>query len=288
MTNPSSPRARRVVLVVDDDAVQLGVVRDYLNRAEFLVQSASDEWSGLKMIRESNCELVIVNLAGPKSTGQGLREKCALTPEGRDLPFLFIAPEVDKDLQVRSLRAGVDDLVTSPFDPVVLVARTQAILARRAAYEELVRVDPLTRLLNRRTFEDELEREIERLLRYERTASLLMLDIDGLAELNRERGVAAGDLLLTCLAGVVLSNIRNIDIAGRLHGGRIAVLLPETLNPGAVLLGGRIRDRLDTIAREIAGTAVPIRFGVATAPKDGRSIEELSVHALAALGDTAS
>ncbi|MBI1320761.1 MAG: diguanylate cyclase [Candidatus Hydrogenedens sp.] len=279
--NPPAAKHKHTVLLVDEDAVQLGMIRDYLLRAEFVVQSATDAWSAMRMVRESGVELVIVNLAGAERVGQGLREKCALLPEGRDLPFLFIAPEADKDLQVRSLRAGVDDFVTAPFDPVVLVARSQAILARRAAYEELVRVDPMTRLLNRRTFNEELEREIERLLRYERAASLLVLDVEGLEQLNQEHGIAAGDLLLTCLSGVVLSNIRNIDLAGRCPGGSIAVLLPETPAPGARLLGDRISERLGAIAQHIAGTTIQIRHGVSTAPEDGGNVSDLLAAAMA-------
>jgi len=286
---PSDVRADRRALVVCDDTTQLSVVREYLMRAQFSVQSATDLRSAHHQLEQGGrVDLVVISHAPTSREAHRFRERCVAQPETRDLPFLFVIPESDIEGQVGALRACVDDLITAPFDPVVLVARAEAILARRQAYEELVRVDPLTRLLNRRTFTHELDTEIARLKRYERTAGVLVLDVDGLADLNRDQGVATGDLLLTCLSGVVLSSIRNVDLAGRVDGDKIVVFLPETPPEGAELLATRIQDRLQRLAEELKGEGMSVLCGVLEAPRHGDTVDTLVQHGREAIQKLAS
>lgn len=159
---------------------------------------------------------------------------------------------------MRALRAGIDDVITKPFDPIVLVARVQAVLERRVAYQQMMRVDPLTRMLNRPTLELELAEEISRLVRYNRHATLLLIDANQFSELNKESGDAMGDLMLTCFSGVILQNIRNVDIAGRYQGEKFMVFLPETVLEGAKILAQRIHEQLGKIADSVA--AYPMSF----------------------------
>lgn len=198
-----------------------------------------------------------------------------MNPRTREIPFLFLVEEDQTDGQVRALRSGVDDCVTKPFDPVILVARVQAIIERRLSYEEMVRVDPLTRLLNRPTLELVLREELARVRRYDRIATLVILDIDAFEEANGEDGTSMGDLLLTCLGGVILTTIRTMDIASRYHGEKFLIFLPETLQPGALRLTTRIQEKLADIADRIAGYKLTFSAGIVLAPNDGLDLDDL-------------
>lgn len=268
------------ILLVEDDSNLLNISRDYLARAGFTVNVAASGWDALKTLKNLTVDLIISELLLADVDGSSLREKCLVQPETRDLPFLFIVPGGNPDIQVRALRTGVDDVVQKPFDPIVLVARAQAVLARRQAYEEIVRVDPLTRLLNRHSFGAELDNELSRAMRYGRTGSILMLDVDAFSQVNEESGVPLGDLLLTSLSFVVLSNIRNVDLAGRYRGEKLVLYLPETPVENAEHLAKRIQERLRQIADSVAGYPLTVTCAIVPAPQDGQSGEQISAMAL--------
>jgi diguanylate cyclase (GGDEF)-like protein len=281
MPLPNDGRPAPEVLLVEDDANVLHASRDVLARAGFAVNVATTGWEALKAIKAVPIELIISEITLADMDGNSLREKCMLHPESRDVPFLFIVPSNQPDLQVRALRAGVDDVVLRPFDPVVLVARAQAVLARRQAYMEIMRVDPLTRLLNRHSFESELEVELGRARRYDREGALALLDVDALSRVNDESGSPLGDLLLTCLSGVVLSSIRNVDLAGRYRGEKLVLYLPETPPEGAEILVRRIQEHLRSISVSIGGHQLSVTAGIIPAPLESRHGAELITLALA-------
>ena len=272
MATLSSIRQRNI-LIVEDDANTLHLMRDYLSRANFRVRTAPDGWEALKRLKDGPVDIIVSEHAVTDMDGARLREKCMMNPVTRDIPFLFLIDGSQTDSHVRALRSGVDDCITKPFDPVILVAHVQAVIERRRAYEEMVRVDPLTRLLNRPALEKDLEEELRRVARYKRQASLILIDIDAFSEVNAESGVAMGDLLLTCLAGVILTNIRVMDTAGRYQGGQFLIFLPETDQEGAVVLTRRVQKQLGTIANAVAGFELTFSASILSLPDDGEDVE---------------
>ena len=263
------------ILLVEDDANTLHIMRDYLARANFKIRTAANGWEALKCVKEGAVDLVISELSIADFDGSSLHEKMILNPATRDVPFFFLIPEDQPDNLVHALRSGVDDCITKPFDPIVLVARVQAAIERRRTYEEMVRVDPLTRLLNRPTLQKEVLAELNRVDRYDRPGSMVLLDIDEFSGVNDESGIAMGDLLLTCLAGVVLSSKRNVDIAGRYHGEKFLLYLPETDDLGAEAFAGRMQEKLAVIADSLAGYRLSFSCGLAAVPRDGNKLELL-------------
>lgn len=270
-----SKRSVAVVLVVGEDAAMLHTAREYLSRAGFVVLAAANGWEALKTLQSNQVDAVIVEDQVADMDGCSLREKCMLRPETRDVPFVFVAPEVNSDSALRALRAGVDDVIAKPFDPVVLVARLQAMLERRRHYERMVRVDPLTRLLNRPTLEDDLQLELARVKRYDRHGSIVVIDVNDFGEVNRESGYALGDLMLTCLSGVILTCIRNVDTAGRLRGDKFVLYLPETGLEGARILAARMQERLSAIADSVAGFAMTFTAMLLTVDKETSDWDEI-------------
>ena len=268
-----SSMRQRNVLIIEDDANALHLMRDYLSRANFRVRSAADGWEALKQLKEGPVDVVVSEHGVSDMDGARLREKCMMSPVTRDIPFVFLVEGSEVETQVRALRSGVDDCIVKPFDPVILVARVQAVIERRRSYEQMVRVDPLTRLLNRPALEHDLIDEFRRVARYDRSATLVLIDIDKFSSVNAESGVAMGDLLLTCLSGVVLTSIRTMDIAGRYQGGQFVLFLPETPCEGAIILVRRIQEQLRTIASAVAGYDLTFSASLIQLPDDGDNIE---------------
>jgi diguanylate cyclase (GGDEF)-like protein len=92
---------------------------------------------------------------------------------------------------------------------------------------KLAALDQLTGLYNRRSGEQRLAEEISRAVRHGRPLTLLVLDVDGLKQINDRLGHAAGDLLLRSFAERLQRAIRGSDLAVRLGGDEFMVLLPE-------------------------------------------------------------
>jgi diguanylate cyclase (GGDEF)-like protein len=266
---------RGVVLIVEDDANATSVMREYLSRAHFDVRVASNGWDALKRLRDGDIDVVVSETRVSDMDGASLREKCIMSPDSRDLPFLFLVSPKDTEAQVRALRSGVDDCIPKPIDPVVLVARVQAVLERRRSYAEMVRIDPLTRMLNRPTLLREIDVELHRAQRYGRPASLALIDIDRFHAVNEEAGVAMGDLLLACLSGVILTNIRNVDLAGRYRGESFLLFLPETGLDGARILVTRMQERLRHIADGVAAMPLSVTCALAHTPEHGTALDNL-------------
>lgn len=263
------------VLIIEDDANDLHAMQNFLLRAEFNVRTANSGWDALKRIKDSPVDIIVSNAAVAEADGSNLREKLMLNPQTRDIPFCYLTPKDRPDILVNALRSGVDECIAKPFDPVVLVARIQAVIERRHAYERMTRIDPLTRLLNRFTLEDEVRCELNRVVRYKRFASIVLIDIDHFAAVNTEAGIAMGDLLLTCLSGVILTNIREMDIAGRSHGEAFFVFLPETNVEGAELFVRRIQTKLNSVSDVVAGMPLSFSCGIVGAPEDGAEYDLL-------------
>jgi diguanylate cyclase (GGDEF)-like protein len=106
--------------------------------------------------------------------------------------------------------------------------------------EALAVTDPLTGVFNRRKFEMELEREIERSRRYKLDFSLVMVDVDNLKRINDTYGHYYGDMMLQQCAKVLTGNLRKVDVVTRIGGDEFALILPHTAAEGAKIVVERL------------------------------------------------
>jgi diguanylate cyclase (GGDEF)-like protein len=138
-----------------------------------------------------------------------------------------------------------------------VVASLLEIEGRTARAEADALLDPLTRLANRRAWEQLLEHEEVRHRRHEHPAGVLVVDIDGLTAVNHADGLAAGDGVLLRAATVLLRSSRGTDVVARLSGDRFAILAAGATEGQLAALGTRLRLRL-------AGARVPASVGWAS------------------------
>ena len=101
--------------------------------------------------------------------------------------------------------------------------------------------DPLTGLGNRRRFQERLAHECARAARYAEPLSLLLVDLDGLKQINDTSGHRAGDAMLRRVADVIQDGLRQVDLGARWGGDEFAVLAPRTATEEALALAERIR-----------------------------------------------
>jgi diguanylate cyclase (GGDEF)-like protein/PAS domain S-box-containing protein len=131
--------------------------------------------------------------------------------------------------------------------------------------------DPLTGLLNRRRFEEELDYHAIDCVRYGAEGALLLLDVDNLKPVNDQRGHAAGDAVLRRVAALLRDNLRGSDRIGRLGGDEFAVLLPR----GTAEEAEGVAEKLVAALRADEEAGITISIGVAGfegAPHGGRAV----------------
>lgn len=140
-----------------------------------------------------------------------------------------------------------------------------------------LKYDSLTGLYTRRTFDDMFLRETDRATRYGLELSVLFFDLDDFKKINDTFGHLAGDETLKHVAGIVMDEIRTIDVAVRYGGDEIVVVLPETGKVNALVLGERIRKRVEETKHEYEGQIIgaTISGGLATFPVDATDTESL-------------
>jgi len=133
------------------------------------------------------------------------------------------------------------------------------------------RTDPLTGLANRRAFEQALEQRLAG--DSEETFAVLMLDVDGLKQVNDARGHAAGDAVLTRVASVLSTDLRQADLATRWGGDEFVLLMPGMDQVGALSLARRIGGTL--LNPDDPTGAISVSIGTAAFPADGTTAVSL-------------
>jgi diguanylate cyclase (GGDEF)-like protein len=156
----------------------------------------------------------------------------------------------------------------------------EAALSQSRVREELQRrttVDTLTGLQNRAAMREAMSRAHSQARRYERSFSLVMLDLDNLKTVNDVHGHEVGDRLLQAVAAAAKAALRESDAIARWGGDEFLCLLPETDPEAARQVAERLRQ--DVAALEVEAGQVSIAgsasVGVASFPKDGATLHEL-------------
>jgi diguanylate cyclase (GGDEF)-like protein/PAS domain S-box-containing protein len=140
--------------------------------------------------------------------------------------------------------------------------------------QNLIRIDSLTQLPNRRAMMEALEREYQRFLRYSTPLSLIFADVDHFKKINDTFGHPVGDRALQWVARNLAMAVRKADMVGRFGGEEFMILLTATDSPQASRIAENLRAHLAGLAFPGTGSAITASFGV-TAVRSGDSLESL-------------
>jgi diguanylate cyclase (GGDEF)-like protein len=266
------------ILVVDDNPDKLLLLESALKLAGYRVTTATDGDEALAAIESYQPDLVITDVMMPRMNGYELAQRIRSNPRTKFIPVIMqtAAGRRVEDLR-RASEVGALGYITDPTDLDLLLARTRTLLEFKAyldVCEEAAFTDHLTGLANRRRFERQLEREVNRTLRLEHPFSLLMIDIDNFKRLNDTFGHDMGDEAIRRIGKVLREGTRGIDLAARIGGEEFAVLLVETeLTRGLV-----VAERLRLAIRDLSIPSVDYltaSFGVAECPSNARTSTDI-------------
>jgi diguanylate cyclase (GGDEF)-like protein len=162
---------------------------------------------------------------------------------------------------------------------VILAGLIEAVRSAAQRISDLASTDSLTGLMNLRAFEDVLQQEHRKAERFGRTYTLLVIDVDNLAQVNEQLGHDAGSQVLGAVASAISRSIRNSDVPARLGGDEFVVLLVEADSATGAALAQRIRNNVYAGTVSVAKRLVRanVSVGVANFPDDHLYPKELMI-----------
>jgi len=137
--------------------------------------------------------------------------------------------------------------------------------------------DFLTGVSTRRHFLERLAKELRRSMRSKTNLSFLMLDLDHFKEKNDRLGHLVGDVVLKEVAGILRSNLREVDILGRYGGEEFAIALADTSREGALQVAEHIRKSIESAVFKAYDktTSNTVSIGISTFPENGADANSL-------------
>jgi diguanylate cyclase (GGDEF)-like protein len=203
----------------------------------------------------------------PNIDGVALCRKIRSSQDAGYVYFILLTGKDKKEDIIEGLGAGADDYLTKPFDREELQVRVRTgerILNLEKALseknrelhmlniklEELIRLDPLMNIGNRRSFYETIQRIHHRASRYEHVYGVVMCDIDNFKSYNDTYGHIAGDSVLRSVANAIKQCLRISDDVFRYGGEEIVLVLPDQDLDSCVRVAERIRNNVEALQIE--------------------------------------
>jgi len=219
-------------------------------------------------IRDNNYPITLFNEGGTKPLSPH-NNSCTLTTSisifGEEIGFISAYHHVNTD---------IDEDNESSFyilPPLVAPALYRGYLERKSRH--LAQTDGLTGVANRRSFHEQLNKEITRAVRSKGNLSFLMMDIDFFKKINDTYGHMVGDDVLRKLVEVTSSTIRNYDFLSRFGGEEFAIILPDSNIEGATSLAERIRNAIEKTCVVVADSNIKFTVSIGVSALSGETIE---------------
>ncbi|MBO5868249.1 MAG: response regulator transcription factor [Oscillospiraceae bacterium] len=124
---------QQTVLIIEDDERIVGLLKMYLVKEGYRVETAADGNKGLEAYRNLKPDLILLDLMMPGIDGLTL---CQMIRQESDTPIIMLTAKSELDDKVAGLKYGADDYITKPFEMKEVLARMEAVLRRSDRPEE--------------------------------------------------------------------------------------------------------------------------------------------------------
>ncbi|MCR4292175.1 MAG: diguanylate cyclase [Candidatus Kuenenia sp.] len=247
-----SANKKTSVLVVDDDPDIRKILNYALRGGGFSVIEAFDGADAFKKFHEEDVDIIISDIMMPGINGLELCKMIKNEETPKKVYFILLSAKGESNDKVVGLELGADEYIPKPFELQEVVARVktgeriiklQNTLENSARYyEALAFTDELTKLYNRRFFNEILRKEFANAKRYRHPLSIILLDIDRFKLFNDKYGHPTGDVVLQTVAGVFRETIkRECDIVARYGGEEFSILLTNTQKNSSIEVAEMVR-----------------------------------------------
>lgn len=276
------------ILFVDDSPTTLELLFEFLTDTGFHVLIARNGESAIQIAGSEHPDLIFLDIIMPGMDGFETYRRLKANDSTQDIPVIFMTALSQTAVVVKGFQLGAVDFIVKPTQKEIILARVTTHLtiqklkhslqvqnarlqqeiqqrqqmesALQEANQQLHRLatsDPLTKLANRRLFDECLSKAWSILTREKLPLSLLLCDVDFFKLYNDSKGHQAGDECLHQVAQAMKHTVkRPADLVARYGGEEFAVILPNTNGEGALRVAEEIQGSIRTL--EITHPQSPI------------------------------
>ena len=232
----------------DDDFEMLNAVLS--DHKQISLSRSSSIKDAMQSMKENEFDLILLDYL--LSDGNGLDFLRRMEKAGLDIPAVVITGQGDEMIAKQVIQAGAYDYLPKNKigEESLLRILTNTIEKARLKREiknaqkkiALMSIrDELTKLYNRRYFNEVIEKEVSRAMRYETDLVLCMIDLDYFKKINDTYGHLAGDMTLSEIAAMLKKCVRETDLCCRYGGEEFTVIMTNTNIEGAEKVSERFR-----------------------------------------------
>jgi len=310
---PANRNRWAIVLLVDDQQmVAEGIRRMIADEADIEFHYCADPKLAVQQAVEVGATVILQDLVMPDVDGLTLVRFYRNNPATSNIPVIVLSSKDDPNIKSEAFSHGATDYLVKLPEKIELLARIRAHARSYLAHKErdeaftalrkmqeqletmngelarsnqelqrLSSLDGLTGVANRRQFDETLEQEWQRASRTNMPLSLIFADIDFFKRYNDHYGHQAGDDALKKVATVLKKSVhRPADLVSRYGGEEFVMILPDTLQDGAVAVANKVLQSVRNLniphSNAEDSDRVTLSIGVATLnPKENQKPEIL-------------
>ncbi|MDM8520466.1 PleD family two-component system response regulator [Anaerolineales bacterium HSG6] len=242
------------ILAVDDKPENLDILVGHLNVTfGFTILVAQDGEKAISLTEQFTPDIILLDIMMPGIDGYETCRRLKLNPATKDIPVIFISALSETIDKVRGFEVGAVDYITKPFEYEEVFARVkthltlrylqkyaekkneqlqQEIAERKRLEKELhylASVDGLTKVANRRFFDEYLDRQWQEMRQKKMSLALIMCDVDYFKQYNDIYGHLIGDDCLRQIAQSIYQVVATeTSLVARYGGEEFAIILTNT------------------------------------------------------------
>lgn len=242
------------ILILDDDSIITDLLSDILSEEGYKVMACNSPKDVLYLAHQFVPDLLLLDIMMPELDGFDVCEFFKRDPELKYARIVVLTARDNKDTRIKCYKTGADTFLSKPFEIDELREVIKSNISSKLTLDRMIGdlreqtlLDRTTTAFNTKHMKQRLASELERVDRYHRTFSLLLLNLESFTQINVRYGYAFGNEVLKNIVEAVRLELREPDLLGRYSEDSFLMMLPETPVAGAKTLADRIHDLVSSM-----------------------------------------
>ncbi|ANB61920.1 GGDEF domain-containing response regulator [Anoxybacteroides amylolyticum] len=249
-----------VILLIDDDTSFLMYMKEKLEKIGWYVVAIANPQKAITSFYDVRPDCVVIDIHMKEANGFEvlgfLKEKL----KQQFIPTIMVSVDNSKVVRIKSYEMGADDFIQKPFDLDEFIARVKRQLERKRHIDEVLLVDELTHVYNRKYLKQAYALMQNEWKRLGEPFCLAILDLDHFKQVNDRYGHLVGDIVLRKFAELLRQGTRMSDIVVRFGGEEFVILFSKTKIQEAYEVANRLREQFERYPFQEEGATFSCTF----------------------------
>jgi two-component system, cell cycle response regulator len=217
-----------VVLVIDDDTSFLMYMKEELENIGWYVVAIANPEKAVMSYYDVRPDCAIIDIYMNETNGFEVLDFIKQKLKQQFIPTVMVSVDDRKETRMKCYELGADDFIQKPFDIDEFIVRVKRQIERKKQIEELILIDELTHVYNRKYLAQAYDQVKSIWNRRKEPSSIAVLDIDHFKKVNDQYGHLVGDKVLVEFASLLKKNTRVQDVVVRYGGEEFVIICPNT------------------------------------------------------------